>query len=135
MNGGFEVGIFLLPPRTQEKFRLAWCSAKRMADKPAFDKSSDSASAFANPPPHCMLCRAGATADRCATPDKSAGKFWFGRMESNHGLHGLHGFRHKKAQKRFFLATEDTESTEIFLDTYKEFEVKKQNVLFLNFLL
>jgi hypothetical protein len=38
LNGGLEVGIFLLPPRTQEKFRLAWCSAKRMAGKPAFDK-------------------------------------------------------------------------------------------------
>jgi hypothetical protein len=23
---------------------------------------------------------------------------WFGRRESNHGLHGLHGFRHKKRQ-------------------------------------
>jgi len=41
-----------------------------MGGKPAFDKSSDSASAFAK-----------ATADKCATPDKSAGKFWFGRRE------------------------------------------------------
>jgi hypothetical protein len=41
---------------------------KRAAGEPAFDKSSDSASAFAK-----------ATADKCATPDKSAGKFWFRR--------------------------------------------------------
>jgi hypothetical protein len=36
-----------------------------MAGKPAFDKSSDSA---------------------CATPDKSAGKFWFGRREKTMSL-------------------------------------------------
>jgi hypothetical protein len=59
-EGGFNCG-FTLP------FKLP----KRAAGKPAFDKSSDSTSFFAH-----------ATKDKCATPDKSAGKFWFGRPAS-----------------------------------------------------
>jgi len=51
---------------------------KRAADKPAFDKSSDSACAFAEAS-NFACAFAKATADKCAMPDKSAGKFWFRR--------------------------------------------------------
>ena len=53
-------------------------SAPPTAGKPAFDKSSDSASAFAKASDFACATP-DKSADRCATPDKSAGRLWFGR--------------------------------------------------------